>query len=177
MPRKYISKNVRSQWSSEDLKAAAKEVLDKKSSLGKIAEKYNISARTLRRRIEKNNLEKMKLGRRSSLGDANETKLVNYIKKLESIGYSPLTREEVRMLAFEFVIKNGIAHRFNMEKKEAGYDWLMAFLKRHPELSVYQNQTTNNKRKDKPGKKSSMENIEINENETKHIIKEQENNK
>lgn len=42
----------------------------------------------------------------------------------------------VRRLAYEFAVALNIKHKFNNEKKIAGYDWLSSFLRRHPELSI-----------------------------------------
>lgn len=39
-------------------------------------------------------------------------------------------------MAYEFAVALNINHKFNNEKKIAGYDWLWSFLRRHPELSI-----------------------------------------
>jgi hypothetical protein len=43
---------------------------------------------------------------------------------------------DVRELAFKFTTMNKLSHRFSLEKKMAGYDWVYSFLKRNPKLSV-----------------------------------------
>ncbi|KAB0804493.1 hypothetical protein PPYR_01463 [Photinus pyralis] len=48
----------------------------------------------------------------------------------------PLTRDDLRRIAYEYAAQIGIKHRFNNETKKAGYDWLNAFLRRNPDISV-----------------------------------------
>ena len=91
------------------------------------------------RRLKENNFRKKKLGRKCILGEENEEKLVKYIQLLEKSGF-PITTHDIRNLAYRFAVQNGIKHFFNTEKKEAGYDWMKLFLKRHPELSIRQAQ-------------------------------------
>jgi hypothetical protein len=43
---------------------------------------------------------------------------------------------DVRELAFLFAEKNRPSHKFNLEKRMAGYDWVYSFLDRNPNLSV-----------------------------------------
>ena len=47
-----------------------------------------------------------------------------------------LTTADFRKVAFDLAEKLKVDHPFNKESKKAGKDWLLAFLKRHPELSV-----------------------------------------
>jgi hypothetical protein len=54
---------------------------------------------------------------------------------LDSKGFG-LTVTDVRELAFQFAEKNGLSHKFHLEKKMAGYDWVYSFLDRNPNLSV-----------------------------------------
>ena len=56
------------------------------------------------------------------------------IKELARVGF-PLSREEVRKLAFEFAEKNGLKG-FSEKKGKAGYYWFVGFMTRHPEISV-----------------------------------------
>lgn len=78
---------------------------------------------------------KVPMGPSSYLGSANEIRLVRHIKKMQGHGF-PLTRDCVRSLAYEFAVQLGLKHKFNDEKRKAGYDWLQLFLSRHPDLSV-----------------------------------------
>ena len=60
---------------------------------------------------------------------------------LESMMFG-LTTDDARNLAFQLALKNGLANRFNKDKGKAGKDWLLGFMKRHPELSLRQPEVT-----------------------------------
>lgn len=136
MPRTYVRKSTRGEWTEEDLRAAANALRQQPTpSANAIAKEYRIPLRTLMRRLKNKNLEKGSLGPTASLGIENELKLVSYIKRLEKIGYAPTSRD-VRHLAFTFSQRNGLKCRFNQEKELAGYDWFKLFLKRHPTLTM-----------------------------------------
>jgi len=47
-----------------------------------------------------------------------------------------LTIAYLRKLSFDLAKKLNIDHQFKKESKKADWDWLSAFLKRHPELAV-----------------------------------------
>ena len=47
-----------------------------------------------------------------------------------------LTREDVRVLAFQMAKRNGRPHRFNKVNQMAGKDWYYGFIERHPNLSL-----------------------------------------
>lgn len=135
MPRKYVKKYLRAQWSQESLQAAILDVAEKKLSIRQISRLHGVPVRTLMRRLKDNNLQRSKLGRKCVLGDENEAKLVQYIKKMEQYNF-PSTARDIRRLAYKFVVKNNISNNFNRNKEEAGYDWMVAFLTRHPEIAV-----------------------------------------
>ena len=54
-----------------------------------------------------------------------------------------LTTKDVRRLAFDFETQMNIKHRFNINIKMAGPDWLQGFLSRRPQLSIRKSQPTN----------------------------------
>ncbi|EEB14449.1 conserved hypothetical protein [Pediculus humanus corporis] len=60
---------------------------------------------------------------------------IRYINRLCQDGFCP-EQATVRRLAYEFAVALKLDHKFNKEKKIAGYDWLWAFFRRHPELSI-----------------------------------------
>lgn len=53
-----------------------------------------------------------------------------------------LTTKDLRGLVYSLAIKNNKPHPFNDLKKEAGKDWVQSFLKRNPELSIRQPEST-----------------------------------
>ncbi|CAH1979181.1 unnamed protein product [Acanthoscelides obtectus] len=73
------------------------------------------------RRIQSGNANKVKLGRKSYLSPEHERRLVDYIKKMEKMGFA-LTPVDVKKIAYSFAICNNIEYNFNPEKKEAGHD-------------------------------------------------------
>ena len=54
-----------------------------------------------------------------------------------------LSAIQLRRLAFELAVKNGINHPFNVEKGAAGKDWIAGFLRRHPNISFRTPEATN----------------------------------
>jgi hypothetical protein len=56
---------------------------------------------------------------------AIEDQLVHLLL-LDSKGFG-LTVIDVKGLAFRFAEKNGLNHKFNLEKGMAGYDWVYSF--------------------------------------------------
>ena len=71
-----------------------------------------------------------------------EEELVCIIQQMEKALFG-LSTLYVRKLAYDFVTKLGISHRFNKETKMAGSEWLRGFLRRHRELSIRQPEATN----------------------------------
>ncbi|KAJ8892164.1 hypothetical protein PR048_004744 [Dryococelus australis] len=97
---------------------------------------FDIPRKTLERRIQIGNVTKWPMEPSYCLGKDNEERLVRHTKKKMLMNGFPLTRDDVRGLAYNFATQLGIQHRFNNEKEKAGYDWLLPFLSRHPDISV-----------------------------------------
>jgi hypothetical protein len=64
-----------------------------------------------------------------------EEQLVRHLLLLDSKGFG-LTVSDVRELTFQFAVKSGLSHKFNLESKMAEYDWVYSFLDINPNLSV-----------------------------------------
>ncbi|KAB0790264.1 hypothetical protein PPYR_03907 [Photinus pyralis] len=135
MPRNYVRKNVRALWSEEDLRNAIEDLRNGRGSVREVSRTYNVPARTLMRRMSSGNLSKEKLGRKCCLTLVHEASLVKYIQNMEKHGFA-ITSVDVKKLAFSFATKNNIPHNFNIDKKQAGHDWFVSFMQRHPELSI-----------------------------------------
>lgn len=104
MPRKYIRKqNIkpRATWSEADLKTAIGKVKSKELGINEASRRYQIPSRTLRRRMNLNLTKKVTLGKPPALGEENEIRLVNHIKKLQASGFAP-TAKAVRTIAYGF---------------------------------------------------------------------------
>ncbi|XP_057672915.1 uncharacterized protein LOC130904268 [Diorhabda carinulata] len=122
------------KWTAKNMQKAVEDVINKKMGVNEASRLYEIPSRTLRRHILKGWRSKQRIGRPSELGYENELKLVAHIKKLESIGF-PLEPSRLQSIAYDFAENLRLPHRFNNEKKSAGWDWFQGFMKRHPDLS------------------------------------------
>ena len=136
MPTKYRRKpnSNRGLWTEERMLEAFKAV-DNGVSFYKASQSFGIPRKTLVRRYRKKNAAKSRMGPDSVLGEQNENRLVSHIKSFQESGF-PMTREDLRRLAFNFAKQLGVHQKFNSEEEKAGYGWLQLFLSRHPDLSV-----------------------------------------
>lgn len=107
------------------------------------SKEFGVPICSLRRRLKGTNVYAIEsnkfLGRPMQSLPANlEEELVTYILQMDRMMYG-LTTIDVRKMAFELAEKNNIPptqHRFNLEKKIAGWDWLAGFRNRHPILAL-----------------------------------------
>ncbi|CAH1996409.1 unnamed protein product [Acanthoscelides obtectus] len=54
---------------------------------------------------------------------------------MSSHGFA-LSAHDMKKLAYSFAIQQNIPHNFNTERKRAGQDWFLTFMRRHPERAV-----------------------------------------
>lgn len=131
------------KWAPQRMEAAVKEFLSSKpqttSSIGlglrQVARAWDVPYATFRRRV----LGTVKgceheSGRNPVLPPAAERDLANVITELARAGF-PLSRQEVRQLAFEYAQKNALKG-FSDDKGNAGYYWFVGFMTRHPEITI-----------------------------------------
>jgi len=134
MPRLYTRKTEKAKWTAEQLQAAILAI-----NLGRkirdVGRTFGIAESTLRGRLKNQNYGKLKLGRKPIFSYEVEKELTKHVLKLSKYFYG-LTPTELRRLAYEYAVANGIEHRFCSLTKSAGYDWLELFLKRNPEISL-----------------------------------------
>lgn len=137
MPTQYKRKGTarRAQWTEEQIIMAANEVRNGTMGIREACRNFSVPPPTLRRRLKCNDFSKKTLGPPSILGVENEKKLKTHIQKLQKHGFAP-TRRCVRSMAFHLAEQLKIKHKFNKQKEMAGEDWLILFLRRHPDLSV-----------------------------------------
>ncbi|XP_042211398.1 MFS-type transporter clz9-like, partial [Homarus americanus] len=64
-----------------------------------------------------------------------EEELVAHILSMEDRFFG-LTTRDVRYIAFQAAERNNLDHKFNKTVGLAGKDWLLGFLRRHPQLSI-----------------------------------------
>lgn len=75
------------------------------------------------------------LGRNTILSKEIEDSLFQYCIDMDR-RYFGLTAADVRRLAYQLAIRNGIPHPFSNDKAAAGEKWLKGFFKRHRNLSM-----------------------------------------
>jgi transposase-like protein len=144
MPRNYKSKGLRSQWSLENLQKAVNDVLMYNKSEKSAAATFGVPRQTLRRHLKKakNGLGVEKtIGRPRILSAQHEDELVDVIIDMERRLFG-LTKMDVRKLAYRYCEANGILHNFNRESEAAGEDWMLSFMKNHPQLSLRKPEAT-----------------------------------
>nr|CAH7753502.1 unnamed protein product [Callosobruchus chinensis] len=140
-----ISKAVRMMFTTENMdEIRYGENIQKKNKPGfmgrnkheRRVKKYGQGDRTQIQRIKK------KLGRfQTVFSEGQEAQLVQYLKTMEARSFG-LTPYDLRHLAFRLAEMNGIKHSFSQEKKVAGKDWLIHFLKRYRDLSLRKPEST-----------------------------------
>ncbi|CAH1988327.1 unnamed protein product [Acanthoscelides obtectus] len=118
MPTEYKRKGsvCRGKWSEQDLQQAIEAVQEGRVGVREAVRSFGVPNTTLRRRLRSGNHRKLPLGPVSTLGQENEIKLVNHIKKLQKFGFSP-SRTTVRSMAFELAQKLNLPHKFNIERR------------------------------------------------------------
>ncbi|KAJ8945555.1 hypothetical protein NQ318_020401 [Aromia moschata] len=144
MPRTYVRKTEKAQWTENELEAAITAIQSGRK-IREVGRSFNIPESTLRDKLKININTKGKLGRKPVFNDEQETAIASHVIKLANIFFG-ITPAELRRLAYQFADVNKIKHRFDQEKKMAGQDWLELFLKRHPEISLRKPEGTSQNR-------------------------------
>lgn len=149
MVRNFTKKTNRGEVTSDVMLRAARYVFRDHKSIRQAAKEFNINYRTLARYCKKfppaelNDNEKtlpsIPVGyqkNRQVFNESQEKELVGYILQASDI-YFGLSPKEVRKLAYQVALENGIKMPPSWaEKNIAGADWFSSFLKRHPTMSI-----------------------------------------
>lgn len=101
MPRLYVRKTNRGEWTQETLVQACQTVLDKKLSMRNAAKQFGIPYSTLQERLKNGNYDPVLLGIRPIFSYEDERDISNHIKDLSKLFYG-LTPLQLRKAAFEF---------------------------------------------------------------------------
>lgn len=129
-------------WSLETMTKAVNDVVSGKMGYTKASKKFGVPKSSLVRRVlqKRNNpssiIMKHKMGcYRCVFTSEQETVIANYIRSLNDqfVGF---TAKEVRSFAYDLAVANGIRNPFKDSKEIAGVDWLIGFLRRHPDISL-----------------------------------------
>lgn len=126
---------TRQKWDVVNMSRAVMSVRNGDCSQSQASKVYNVPRQTLQRYLLKDELKVPKLGRKPEMGVEAENDLERYLILRQEFGFG-LTRTELRCLAFDFMEKLGVDHRFSKVNKMAGWEWMYSFLKRHPRLTV-----------------------------------------
>ena len=141
----FVCYRKRATWSKESLAAAVTGVMDKTIGLRSASRKYGIPKSTIKNHVDgKYKLamgSNIHIGRPQMLPPKVEEELVRHILECESY-FMGLTRKDVMEMAYSVARRNGLTTVFNDEKKSAGKKWFKHFMKRHPELSLRQPEST-----------------------------------
>jgi len=74
-------------------------------------------------------------GRKPYFSTEEESELSQMLLTMARRGF-PLRENEVRNLATEYAVKNGMTSFCSNKSQQAGYFWFRGFLDRHPEVKV-----------------------------------------
>jgi len=125
------------KWTFESMSAAMNAVKNGGMGVREAPVKHGVPKSTLHKRIQKNIKYDMPASRPTIFTVSEEKELHDHVLYMESIGLG-LTVDDVCRLAFEMAVEGNIAHRFNKEKRRAGYDWYVGFRNRHPDIAFRQ---------------------------------------
>lgn len=135
----------KAKWSQTSLEGAVTCVLDGSMGIRVASRHFGIPKSTLKDHIDGRHKLAMgiatHIGRPSMLPKEVEDELVMHILKCESM-FLGLTRENVMQMAYQIAQKKGLSTLFNSEKQSAGKKWFKLFMKRHPEISLRQPEST-----------------------------------
>ena len=143
MVRTYKRKTQRGAYGDDILKAALLAL--EEQPLKTVSRLYHVPARTLRRHRDNRvaTWGALALGpMKTVLPAAADSILRDHIAYMEKYMYG-LTTIDVRRLAYDLAEKLGVQHKFSVETKLAGRDWLRGFFKRHEDLAIRHPQGTN----------------------------------
>lgn len=149
MVRDYKKKTNRQSWSTEAMNNAVEAVISGQSGCLKASNQFDVPQSTLERYVKKRKenpdykIDKTAGKFKNVFTEEQELELVNYLKTMEARLFG-LTMKDLRSLAYQLAVRNGIGHRF--QNGIAGQDWVNGFLKRHPTLSVRKPEATSGAR-------------------------------
>lgn len=141
MPRSYKRKTDTGLVPPEAMAAAVLEVVEENKGIRKVAQDRGISKSTLQRYVDKYKKDEdcpmsPNYTHKQVFNKEQECLLADYLKKTSKM-FHGLTSTQAKQLAFEMAERNKISMPPTWkEKKMAGHDWLSAFLKRNPTLSL-----------------------------------------
>lgn len=131
------------------MKNAIQAVLENKMGYYLAAKTFGVPQNTLERKLklirsvgEAATEIKVPLGPKFTIfSKEEEAEIVKYTLDLEKRLFG-LTTNDLRFLAYQLAQQNQKVHKFNTDSERAGKDWLLGFMKRHPEISIRKPENT-----------------------------------
>ncbi|XP_065678246.1 uncharacterized protein LOC136093208 [Hydra vulgaris] len=114
----------RGNWDESNMKSAIQAVKNKEMTLRKPANEYTVPKDSLSRRVNKSI--------KTMPDDKPHIKLLGSYRKV----LSDAQEKDLGQLVYDYIVRNKINHPFNTEKKLAGRDFIVGFLKRQPFFSI-----------------------------------------
>jgi len=150
--RNRAADSKKGSWAAIDMEKAVEDILKNNISERKAAETYNVKRSTLKRRLreacsrgtEAVSYKPYSISSMRIFSVEEEEQLVQYCLSASKMGYG-LSTVKLRSLAYEYAAKLGKRMPHSRDRgrenpwkvcEKAGKDWMRAFMKRHPELSI-----------------------------------------
>ena len=130
MPRVYIRKGIRNQWTDAQLAAAKQAVQSGELSIRAAGIKYGVPKTTLSHHLSGESTKRYG-GPKTVLTAAEEKEIVISCQVLQELGF-PLTKDHVSVAVRDYLAEGGRGHHFR--DGIPGYDWWVGFFRRHPKL-------------------------------------------
>lgn len=140
MPRNRQRTTAKAAWTEENLRSA-KTAIKRGIFKRKAAKQFNIPFTTLRDRLKNENMSSPRLGCKPVFTQQQETEIAEQVKLLGSLYYG-LSITDLRKLVYKYAEVNNIKNNFNQSSKTAGLDWVHAFMRRNPSVSVRKAEAT-----------------------------------
>jgi hypothetical protein len=141
-----MDRKKRKTWDKMKMANAIKAVRCKEMGLKTASRVFEVPRSTLKDKVnsKETDIEKLintRLGRKPVLPSNVEEELVSYCLMMEK-SFFGLTTRDMKRMAFELAIRNGLAHPFSVQQGNAGWKWLRNFICRHPQLTLRKPQAT-----------------------------------
>ena len=136
----YQRKTRRGSIPAANIRQATDDVLVHKKSIRSVGNAYGIHRNTLTRHVQRakrdSSLGRIGYAKHLVFNEQEDRQLEMYLKEAANI-YFGLTAKDARQLAYRCAKAYNVKMPESWERDEcAGPDWLSAFLKRHPTLSI-----------------------------------------
>lgn len=143
MVRNYVRKTQKGSYSEDAMQRALETVQNKEMSIKKVSVVFKVPRTSIHSRLKRQGLNPVRnLGRfKPVFTEKMEMELCEHIIHLEKLFYG-LSTTDLRRIAFQSAEANQINHPFNKDRKLAGKDWLISFLKRRGNLSIRRPEAT-----------------------------------